>query len=76
MKVTLKHRDGSKKTWNTDSDNLYDSLLEILEKTWEEDDTGYFFDVENADDEYINKDYVIVLDKFLVGINLRDISIA
>lgn len=54
MEVTLRHRDGTTKTWTTDGNNLGDALLEILIQTMDEDDTGYFFEASDADEEYIN----------------------
>lgn len=60
--VTLRHRDGSTKTWTTEGNcgncwrdnSLEDALLEILWQTMDEDDTGYFFVASEADEEYIN----------------------
>ena len=52
--VTLRHRDGTTKTWITDGNSLDDALLEILYQTMDEDDTGYFFVASDADEEYIN----------------------
>lgn len=54
MNVTLRHRDGTTKTWTTEGNALDDALLEILWQTMDEDDTGYFFEESTADKEYIN----------------------
>lgn len=54
MNVTLRHRDGTTKTWTTKENALDDALLEILIQTMDDDDTGYFFVASTADEEYIN----------------------
>ena len=74
MKITLRHRDGSKKTWNVEANSLYGAIKEIITKTYEEDDTGYFFDVEDADERYLNREGVIQFDSG-VGLDLRNVFI-
>ena len=52
--VTLRHRDGTTKTWVKEGKSIDDALLYILWQTMDEDDTGYFFVASDADEEYIN----------------------
>ncbi len=68
--VTLRHRDGSTKTWTTEGNcgncwrdsSLGSALLEILWQTMDEDDTGYFFEAATADIDYIrtHKNFQII----------------
>ena len=73
MNITLTHRDGTKKTWNVKADNIYNAIIEIIKITQKEDDTGYFFEPEDASAEYLKEDAVIVIEGY--GIDLRNISV-
>ena len=74
MEIKLRHRDGSTKTWKTKANNLYDGLKEILDTTQDDDDTGYFFDTEYANPDYVSENNVILFgEKGEVGIDLKNV---
>ncbi len=50
MKYNLIHRDGTVKEF------FGRSLVEVLERTIEDDETGYFFDLADADIDALKKD--------------------
>ena len=74
MYVTLRHRDGSEKTFF--AKNTFDeisTLKAVIKQTHEDDDTGYFFETEDADPEYIERlrkqGYPIFKDEFGVEVS-------